>query len=66
MTKNNNIFYKYDEDIREYGGYLYTIGQKLSSKIAYQIRRHRIDDFNNPSYYNIQWMKLRYQQGKYL
>lgn len=34
--------------------------------IAKQIKSGHIDDFTNPSYYNIQWMKQRYQKGKYL
>lgn len=35
-------------------------------EIIGHINQNQISDFNNPAYYNIQWMKLMYQKGKYL
>lgn len=43
--------------------------EKLSDTVSHlikKIKKNKKDDFHKPNYYNIEWMKLYYQKGKYL
>lgn len=46
----------------------YKAQEKLTDTVKELIKKIKLnkkDDFNNPNYYNIEWMKLHYQKGKY-